>query len=192
MEDIAKMETASQLSALASKLYEDLPKYAGVWNYPRVFPGFVEDLEQMLETVGRLLEDQEVWGAYDEWHRFMNRWDQILPTPLWVQVGTVIVDGPGPTVPSAYQPKASMDPKKTMDTQWELMKAFHTVWKTVANEVHEAFVKAGQTPPPMNEIVDVVRGIARGMDEAVKRLDLMEHWIHLVKTDAFEFYGIPT
>ena len=40
-----------------------------------------------------LLEDGEVWGAYDEWHRFMKRWDQILPTPLWVLIGTAAMLG---------------------------------------------------------------------------------------------------
>lgn len=192
IEEIAKMETAAQLAALASRLHADLPKYAGVWHYQRVFPGFVEDLEQMLETLGRHLEDQEVWGAYDEWHRFMNRWDQRLPTPLWAQVGTVIVDGPGPTVKSSYHPSESLDPKQMMDLTWEIMRTWHLAWKSIAAQVQQAFTKAGQTPPPMREIMDVVQMIARGMDEAVKQPDLLEHWMHLVRQETFHHYGIQT
>ncbi len=189
-EELAKMETANQLSALATKFYEDLPKFAGIWGYDRVFPGFTDDAAQMLETLGRMLEDGEVWGAYDEWHRFMKRWDRILPTPLWVLIGTVVVEGRGPTVESSYMPAVGPDPKAAMDLQWELMRALHLMWKSIADQVHKSFLNAGQEPPPEREVVDVVRAIARSMDEAVKKPELLEHWSHLVQQEVFHHYGI--
>lgn len=191
-EQMAKMETASQLAALANKLYEDLPKYAGVWNYPRVFPDFVPDLEQMLETLGQLLEDQEVWGAYDEWHRFMNRWDRVLPTPLWVQVGTVVVEGPGPTVKSMYSPSKglSLKPHKVMDAQWDILKQFHLMWKQLAEDVRKAMLEAKLPPPPLDEILGTVKKISDSLDDTVKTPELMEHWIRLVYQEALQHYGV--
>lgn len=189
-EELAKMETANQLSALANKFYEDLPKFAGIWGYDQVFPGFIDDTSQMLETLGRLLEDGEVWGAYDEWHRFMNRWDRILPTPLWVLIGTVVVEGRGPTVESAYMPSVSPDPKATMDRQWELLRSLHLLWKSIADQVHKAFVNAGQEPPSEREVVDLVRTIADGMDPAVKKVELLDHYARLVQQEVFQHYGI--
>jgi len=190
-EDMAKMETASQLSALASKFYEDLPNYAGNLGYDRVFPGFTDDAAQMLETLGRLLEDDEIWAAYDEWHRFMNRWDKVLPTPLWVLIGTVIVEGRGPTVETtSYTPMVGPDPKAVLDTSWDLMRAFHMFWKGLALEIRQAFENAGQEPPPEQEVVDVVRSIARSMDDDVKKVELMDHWFKLVREEAYKHYGI--
>lgn len=196
LEEIAKMDTARHLAALASKLHEDLPKFRGVWNYPRVFPGFVEDLEQMLESVGQLLEDQEVWGAYDEWHRFMNRWDRILPTPLWVLVGTVIVDGPGPTVESIYHPSEGLEQtlqtNKVMDFQWDLIRQFYLLWKSVAVDVRNNLIQAKVPVPPLEEIIGTVKQIAYSMDEAVQDPSLTEHWAHLVKQEALQHYGITS
>jgi len=190
-EELAKMETAAQLAALGSKFHQELPNYRRNLGYDRAFPGFTDDAAQMLETMGRLLEDGEVWGAYDEWHRFMNRWDDQLPTPLWVLIGTVIVEGKGPTVESSYHPsKLSVDPKAEMDARWDLMRAIHMMWKAIALQVHQSFVNAGQPPPPEQEVIDVVRAIARSMDDAVKKPELMDHYMHLVQQEVFQHYGI--
>lgn len=194
LEEIAKVDTARHLAALAEKFHEDLPSYAGIWGYERGFPGFVEDVQGMLENLGRLLEDDEVWAAYDEWHRFMNRWEDVLPTPLWVLIGTVIVDGPGPTVVSKYHPlqsmARSMKPEKVLDFQWDFLKGVHEMWKQIANEIHSAFVESGIKPPSMMEITGTVIRISKDYDDEVKHPDNLENWYRLTKRDSFQHYGI--
>src|ERR1041385_5368055 len=103
-EEDAKLDVGRHLGALLEQLRVDLPRYATVWNYPRVFPGFVEDATEVVEVAGSLLAADDVWGAYDVWHEFMNKWDGPLSIPLWAQIGTVVVEGPGPTVRAAGVP----------------------------------------------------------------------------------------
>lgn len=191
----AKVETGRHLASLITKLEADLPKYAGVWNYPRVHPGFVEDLEQMIQTVGGLLQEDEVWGAYDEWHRFMNRWERVLATPLWVQVGTIIVDGPGPTVESVYEPSPGLTKRpgchKIMNAQWEIRRAMQTYWQMIALDVFSALQKAGRTVH-IEEIVDKVQQIAYSFDEDVRKPELIEHWMKLAYQETLQHYGLST
>jgi hypothetical protein len=193
LEEIAKVDTARHLAALASKFDEELPQYATVWGYERNFPGFIEDAQQMLESLGVLLEDDEVWGAYDEWHRFMNRWEDVLPTPLWVLIGTVIVDGPGPTVTPKYHPAESlarsMDRGKQMDWQWNFLKTLHETWRTIATEVNQRFVDSGAQPPPFAEIMNTVMTISKSYDEEVKDPKNIEHWYRLTRRDTFHHFG---
>lgn len=194
LEAVAKADTATQLAALASKFHEDLPSYAGIWGYERGFPGFVEDAQGMLENLGILLEDDDVWGAYDEWHRFMNRWEDVLPTPLWVLIGTVIVDGPGPTVVSNYHPMQTMakslKPEKVLDWQWDFLKAVHEMWKHIAVEIRDAFVNSKIVPPSILEITDTVIKISKEYDDEVKHPDNLENWYRLTRRDSFQHYGI--
>jgi len=103
-EEHAKLDVGRHLGALLEQLRVDLPKYATIWHYPRVFPGFVEDATEVVEVAGSLLVTDDVWGAYDVWHEFMNKWDGPLSIPLWAQIGTVVVEGPGPTVRAAWVP----------------------------------------------------------------------------------------
>lgn len=188
-EEIAKIETAGALAAMASRFHSDLPKYAGVWGYPKNHPGFVEGLELMLESVGLLLEDQEVWAAYDEWHTFMNQWEGVLPLPLWAQVGTVIVDGPGPTVEPASRPSKGLEPASQKDLAWEVMKSLNLMWKTIAREIHEALHTVGR-PEKIVNILFTVELIANEMDPAVKSPDMVEHWTHLVRQETARRYGL--
>jgi hypothetical protein len=193
LEEIAKVHTATHLAALANKFHEELPQYASVWGYERVFPGFIDDAQQMLETLGVLLEDEEVWGAYDEWHRFMNRWEEVLPTPLWVLIGTVIVDGPGPTVTPKYHPAESlarsMDRGKQMDWQWNLMKALQGAWNTIAVEINERIAATGAEPPSFADILNMVMTISKSYDKEIKTPENMEHWYRLTRRDAFHHFG---
>lgn len=103
-EEDAKIDVGRHLGALLEQLRVDLPRYATVWGYPKAFPGFVEDAEEVVEVGGSLLATGDVWGAYDVWHEFMNKWDGPLSIPLWAQIGTVVVEGPGPTVHAAWVP----------------------------------------------------------------------------------------
>lgn len=196
LEEIAKVDTARHLAALANKFHDDLPNFATTWGYEREFPGFYDDAVQMLDSLVVLLEDDNVWGAYDEWHRFMNRWEDVLPTPLWVLIGTVIVDGPGPTVVSKYHPLESMAKtlkrEKVLDFQWDFLKAVHDMWKQIATEIHNAFQQSGLAAPPMREITDTVVRISKDYDDDVKRPDNLENWYRLTRRDSFQHYGIQT
>jgi hypothetical protein len=195
---MAKLDTGGQLAALITRLQEDLPKYANNWGYPESYPGFVEDAAQMIETVGALLQEEQVWGAYDEYHRFMNRWENVLHLPLWAQVGTVIVEGPGPTVESIYGPMAGLareyqpEMHKVMDFEWELRKTLLSFWKEVALDVWDEIGKAGRPPVPIEEILEVVQKIAYGLDKDVRKPELMDHWAKLVKQEALQHYGLET
>jgi len=100
----AKLDTGRQLGALLEKLAADLPNYATHWDYPAAHPGFVEDAAETLDVAGDLLASDRVWESYDVWQAFMNRWEGQLNPPLWAQIGTVVVDGKGPTVKSSYNP----------------------------------------------------------------------------------------
>lgn len=196
-EDVAKVETAGQLAALITRLEQDLPKYAGVWNYPRVFPGFVEDLEQMIQAVGGLLQENMVWEAYDEWHRFMNRWDQVLAVPLWVQVGTVIVDGPGPTVESSYHPMAGIKKhpqmNKVMDVTWELRKAFYLLYKAISENIFNALGAEGREQPPLGDIRKIVELLASQIDIGpFKSQEHVDHWSKLVWEESYRHFGLSS
>lgn len=197
-EEMAKLDTGGQLAALITILQEDLPKYANNWGYPKFYPGFVEDAAQMIETVGALLQEEQVWEAYDEYHRFMNRWENVLHLPLWAQVGTVIVEGPGPTVESIYRPMAGLarewqpEMHQVMDLEWELRKTLLSFWKAVALEVWDQSIKAGRPPVPIEEVFEVVQQIAYGLDKDVRKPELMDHWVKLVKQEALQHYGLET
>jgi hypothetical protein len=201
-EDIAKIETGRQLAALITKLQEDLPGYFGYRHYPKYYPGFVEDAAQMIETAaqmietaGYLLQEEEVWGAYDEWHRFMNRWEGVLHLPLWVEIGTVIVDGPGPTVESMYHPLAGIEknPKrhKILDVKWELRKTFYTFYKTIAEEIFNTLGAEGRPQPPVGEIRRTVETLSTEINIGPwKSQELVDHWSKLVREEAFRHFGL--
>lgn len=195
-EEVAKIETGRQLAALITKLQEDLPQYYGYRHYPKYYPGFVEDVAQMVETVGSLLQEEEIWGAYDEWHRFMNRWDKVLHLPLWADVGTVIVDGPGPTVESIYHPmeiKKHPQMNKIMDVTWELRKAFYLLYKTISENIFNALGAEGRTQPPIGEIRKVVEEISKEIDIGpLKSQELMDHWSRLVWEESSRRFGLAT
>jgi hypothetical protein len=203
-EEMAKLDTGGHLAALITRLEENLPKYAGVWNYARVFPGFVEDLAQMINTVGPLLQEEQIWGAYDEWHRFMNRWEGILHVPIWAQVGTVIVEGPGPTVESIFQPmrvteklakKKLYHPEmhKIMDAEWDLRRELQLLWTSLSLDIFAARSEFGLPVIPIEEIRKNMEQIASQIDIGpIKSDELMEHWMKLVRQEAFQHYGIST
>lgn len=196
-EDIAKIETGRQLAALITKLQKDLPGYFGYRHYPKYYPGFVEDAAQMIETAGALLQEQEVWGAYDEWHRFMNRWERVLHLPLWVEIGTVIVDGPGPTVESMYHPLAGIEknPKrhKILDAKWELRKAFFVLYKTISENIFNALGAEGRTQPPIGDIRKIVELLSTQIDIGpLKSPELVEHWSRLVWEESFRHFGLTS
>lgn len=194
-EDVAKVETGGQLAALITRLQQDLPKYAGVWNYPKTYPGFVEDAAQMIETTGALLQEEEIWGAYDEWHRFMNRWEGTLHLPLWAQIGTIIVDGPGPTVESMYHPLAGIQKHpqrhKILDAKWEIRKAFYDFYKVLSENIFNALGASGREQPAVGQIRKTVEEISTQIDIGpLKSPELLEHWQKLVWRESFRHFGL--
>lgn len=140
-EEVAKVETANQLSSIVNQLESQIPQYRGAWAYDKYHPGFVDDMIEMIAAVRHRIEDDDVWGAYDDWHRFMAHWDRVLSTPLWVQVGTVVVEGPGPTVAAAYNPGSSFKrhPKSEVvaKTEFEGQQAYIKFFQDLAAEVIE-------------------------------------------------------
>lgn len=197
-EEIAKIETANQLLSLVNNLEAEIPRYLTYRGYEKNHPGFVADLREMIAAVRRRIEDGDVWGAYDDWHRFLQYWDRLLQMPIWVDVGTVVVDGPGPTVTPEYDPKyleksLRYHPKKeaVSETTFDMEKAAHEFVRDVLKLVQSS--EAGQGLDP--ELV--VQEIRKAMNEIdfnpVREQDQEWAWGHyfeLVIKNVYERFGI--
>lgn len=196
-EEMAKVETGSQLAALITKLQEDLPKYAGRWHYPRDYPGFVEDVTQTIDTVGALLQEENVWLAYDEWQHFMNRWEGVLHLPLWAQVGTIVVDGPGPTVEPDFRPmliekKRPRPITQPIPSQSETGKGWEKIFGIVSTDVYRALQDAGR-PVPAGEIVSTIINLAATLpNAAILDVDTGLQWVESLRQAAFQHFGLTT
>lgn len=197
-EDMAKVETGRHLAALITKLEEDLPKYAGIWNYPRVHPGFVEDVRTTIDSMAAYLQEDEVWAAYDDWQHFLNQWEPKIKTPLWAQVGTVIVEGPGPTVVPLHDPSRRIqakprtsrvqprDPARQADLIW------HTLLKAMAQDLMERNPQVGGRSATLKEVLDVIEEASQTIDtgEDLKSEEQVAHWLRLVWIEAAERFGV--
>lgn len=162
-EDVAKVETANQLTSMINELESNIPKYRGYWGYDKYHPGFVDDMIEMIQAVRRRIEDEDVWGAYDDWHHFMQHWEGRLDPPLWVQVGTIIVEGPGPTAVPSYNPgtrkaswfhpKAREVEQTTFGIQKEYMKFFRELAAEVISRRHRATGERLETKAVLDGVV---------------------------------------
>jgi len=50
-----------------------------------------------IKTAGeiqRLIEARDIWGAYDVFHDFQDRWEREFDVPMWYVIGTIIVEAP--------------------------------------------------------------------------------------------------
>jgi hypothetical protein len=184
-EEVAQEETANQLLSIVNKLEADIPKYRGVWGYDRHHPGFVNDLIETIQAIRKRIEDRDVWGAYDDWHGFLQFWEGKLDPPLWVQVGTVVVEGLGPTEIPAYNPLSSPfhgQPKKTrvMDpVRADTNKAYMDFFKEITREVMLLKERETGTIPSAKEVLDGVKQAASEIDfDPTKEQDRDWAWKH--------------
>jgi hypothetical protein len=61
---------------------------------------WVADVAAYNAEIQRLLAEGDVWAAYDKWHELEERHNNTWTYPIWVKLGTVIVETrefPGPT-----------------------------------------------------------------------------------------------
>jgi hypothetical protein len=184
-EDVAKVETASQLSGMLDELESNIPRYRGYWAYDKYHPGFVDDLIEMIGAVRRRIEDDDVWGAYDNWHHFMRYWEGKLDPPLWVQVGTIVVEGPGPTAVPAYNPGTRTPPRfhpkaeEVQQTQLEFEQEYLKFFKKIAAEVITRKYKQTGEHLPVTEVLDQVVRAAGEIDfDPTKEQDKDWAWKH--------------
>lgn len=61
--------------------------------YPRGHEEFRESLKYVLNEVDRLMAQGQVWEAFDLWEEFYARFENEFDYPLFVGIGTVIVEG---------------------------------------------------------------------------------------------------
>lgn len=64
------------------------------------YPEWVADVAAYNAEIQRLIAEGDVWGAYDKWHELEERHANTWTYPIWVKIGTVIVETrefPGPT-----------------------------------------------------------------------------------------------
>lgn len=200
-EDIAKIETARHLVALITKLDQDLPKYAGIWNYPAHHPGFVEDVRTTIDSISGYLGEDDVWGAYDEWQQFMNQWEHRLAAPLWVQVGTVIVDGPGPGVQPTYDLTQSMKssgrrsfPPRGKDLIRSAAITWHETFKVMAQDLMKKGPKVGRRPATFEEVFTAIEELSKEIDigQPLSSEDLIGHWLKLIWLEALQRFEVST
>jgi hypothetical protein len=199
-EEAAQEETVNQLLSIVDKLEADIPKYRGVWGYDRRHPGFVDDMIEMIQAVRRRIEDRDVWGAYDDWHGFLRYWDGQLDPPLWAQVGTVVVEGVGPTETAAYNPMASplyqpikksrvMDPNRA-----EMNKAYMEFFKEVTKQVILKKERETGILPEAKEVFDGVMQAAKEIDfDPTKEQDqdwAWKHYFELILKNVEDKFGV--
>lgn len=196
-EEVAKIETANQLLSLIDKLEADVPRYRGPWAYEKYHPGFVDDLVEMIQAVRRRIEDGDAWGAYDDWHRFLQHWDRVLVTPLWVQVGTVLVEGPGPTVTPSYKPSDLYRhrPKGEAATRAEpdIKKAYMMFFEELATKVISRKQEAGEYLQAAQVLNEVIRAAEAVKFDPTKEQDpdwAWKHYFDLIIKNVEEKFGV--
>lgn len=95
-EEIARMDTARHLMAMMTLLRKRT--FFKHYRYGKDFPEAMEDAEATAQRIEALIFDGKEWAAYDAWHEYLARWPEVFGMPVWIGVGTVIVEGPGPSV----------------------------------------------------------------------------------------------
>lgn len=197
-EEMAKFDTGNHLASLITRLEEDLPKYAGIWNYPKYHPGFVEDIQTTIHSIVAYLQDQEVWAAYDDWQHFMNTWEDKIDTPMWAQIGTVIVEGPGPTVQPIHDPSKRIKvhpspvPIKPRDPAREMELIWHKMLKAMALDVLARKPMIGDRPATLKEVLDVIERLSKEIDigEPLSTDAHVAHWMRLIWKEALDRFKV--
>lgn len=57
------------------------------------YPELEKSVRYLVPTIGRLMQEGLVWDAYDLWEEFYVTFENVLEYPLYVMLGTVIVQG---------------------------------------------------------------------------------------------------
>lgn len=57
-------------------------------------PDFALQANMVASGIGRLLDAGDVWGAYDLFHSFLDKFENEFDFPTWAAAGTVIVEAP--------------------------------------------------------------------------------------------------
>lgn len=88
-EDAAKGETAH---LLGNWIMKNLASHVRNLQRMNEHPEFVMDGKAVVNQVIELLNAGDVWGAYDVWQEFYDKYENELGMPLYVVIGTVIVE----------------------------------------------------------------------------------------------------
>lgn len=96
-EEIAKQEVTNILQSFLLPNARRSAKFNGELGQ---YPEWVADVAAYNAEIQRLLAEGDVWAAYDKWHELEEKHANTWTYPIWVKLGTVIVETrefPGPT-----------------------------------------------------------------------------------------------
>lgn len=95
-EAIARVDVGRHLAGLAGTIRAIVPGLRRR-RYGLDFPEMLDDGLLVADAIVESLSMGDEWAAYDRWHAFLARWRHVFGTPWWPEVGTVIVQGSGPS-----------------------------------------------------------------------------------------------
>lgn len=123
-------------------------------------PEFVEAAKALVPEIRGLIGEGRVWEAYDRWHDFYDRFENEFNYPLFVVIGTVIVETTDPHGPVPRRPlmKRSKVPpmveygagrERTTVMAWaedhEIMASLEALMKETAQEAERRGIKMTMT-----------------------------------------------
>lgn len=79
---------------LGSWIIVNLLKVSAFYTQTGRHPDFALQANMVAAGIGRLLDADDVWGAYDLFHSFIDKFENEFKSPMWAVVGTVIVEAP--------------------------------------------------------------------------------------------------